>query len=97
MNRIGRERGWGPTSRAQFDVARGPRGALFVGSPAEVTDKILAAHEVFRFDRFLIQMAIGVIDHVELMRAIELFGTRVAPELRRATADTTSPGRASVG
>ena len=42
MNRIGRERGWPPTSRAQFDAARGPNGALFVGSPAEVTDKILA-------------------------------------------------------
>jgi alkanesulfonate monooxygenase SsuD/methylene tetrahydromethanopterin reductase-like flavin-dependent oxidoreductase (luciferase family) len=41
MNRIGRERGWPPTSRQQFDVARGPREALFVGSPAEVTDKIL--------------------------------------------------------
>jgi probable LLM family oxidoreductase len=84
MNRIGRERGWPPTSRAQFDVARGPRGALFVGSPAEVTDKILAAHEIFRFDRFLIQMAIGVMDHVKLMRAIETLGTRVAPEVRKA-------------
>nr|MBA3325132.1 LLM class flavin-dependent oxidoreductase [Paracoccaceae bacterium] len=81
-----RERGWGPTSRAQFDAARGPKGAQFVGSPAEVTDKILAAHEVFGFDRFMIQMAIGVMDHAELMRAIELFGTKVAPELRRATA-----------
>ncbi|MXQ10278.1 LLM class flavin-dependent oxidoreductase [Microvirga makkahensis] len=84
MNRIGRERGWPPTSRAQFDAARGPHGALFVGSPAEVTDKILAAHEIFRFDRFLIQMAIGVMDHVKLMKAIEIFGTRVAPEVRKA-------------
>jgi probable LLM family oxidoreductase len=84
MNRIGRERGWPPTSRQQFDVARGPRGALFVGSPAEVTDKILAAHEIFRFDRFLIQMAIGVMDHIKLMKAIEIFGTRVAPEVRKA-------------
>ncbi len=84
MNRIGRERGWPLTSRQQFDVARGPRGALFVGSPAEVTDKILAAHEIFRFDRFLIQMAIGVMDHVKLMKAIEIFGTRVAPEVRKA-------------
>jgi probable LLM family oxidoreductase len=86
MNRIGRERGWGPTTRAQFDAACGPRGALFVGSPAEVTDKILAAHEVFGFDRFLIQMAIGVIDHAKLMKAIEIFGTRVAPEVRKAVA-----------
>jgi probable LLM family oxidoreductase len=84
MNRIGRERGWPPTSRQQFDAARGPRGALFVGSPAEVTDKILTAHEIFRFDRFLIQMAIGVMDHVKLMKAIEIFGTRVAPEVRKA-------------
>ena len=89
MDRIGRERGWGPTSRAQFDLSRGPRGALFVGSPAEVTDKILAAHEIFGFDRFLIQMAIGVIDHAELMRAIELFGTRVAPAVRKAVATRT--------
>jgi probable LLM family oxidoreductase len=84
MNRIGRERGWPPTSRAQFDVARGPRGALFVGSPAEVTDKILAVHEIFRFDRFLIQMAIGVMNHVKLMKAIEVLGARVAPEVRKA-------------
>ncbi|MEZ0172247.1 LLM class flavin-dependent oxidoreductase [Microvirga sp. TS319] len=86
MNRIGRERGWPPTSRQQFDAARGPRGALFVGSPAEVTDKILAAHETFRFDRFLIQMAIGVMDHAKLMRAIEILGTKVAPEVRKALA-----------
>jgi probable LLM family oxidoreductase len=90
MNRIGRERGWPPTSRAQFDAARGPHGALFVGTPAELTDKILAAHEVFRFDRFLIQMAIGVIEHGKLMQAIELLGTRVAPEVRRALG-TPSP------
>ena len=86
MNRIGRERGWPPTSRAQFDGARGPRGALFVGSPAEVTDKILAMHEILGFDRFVIQMAIGVIDHSTLMKAIELFATRVAPEVRKALA-----------
>ena len=84
MNRIGRERGWPPTSRAHFDATQGPRGALFVGSPAEVTDKVLAMHEVFGFDRFLLQMAIGVLDHIKLMRAIELLGTRVAPELRKA-------------
>jgi probable LLM family oxidoreductase len=84
MNRIGRERGWPATSRAQFDAALGPRGALFVGSPAELTDKILAAHEIFRFDRFLIQMAIGIIEHGKLMKAIEVLGTKVAPEVRRA-------------
>jgi hypothetical protein len=49
-----------------------------------VTDKILAAHEIFRFDRFLIQMAIDVMDHIKLMRAIEILGTMVAPEVRKA-------------
>ncbi|MHB2167773.1 LLM class flavin-dependent oxidoreductase [Alsobacter sp. R-9] len=88
MNRIGRERGWAPGGRAQFDAARSPSGALFVGSPAEVTDKILACHEIFRFDRILIQMAIGVLDHADLCRAIELLATRVAPEVRKATAGT---------
>ncbi|SDF22963.1 Atu2307/SP_0267 family LLM class monooxygenase [Limimaricola pyoseonensis] len=85
MNRIGRERGWGPTSRAQFDAARGPEGAQFVGSPAELVDKILRLHELFGFDRMLIQMAIGVYDHAHLMKAIELLGTEVAPALRKAT------------
>jgi hypothetical protein len=49
-----------------------------------VTDKILAAHEIFRFDRFLIQMAIGVLDHAKLMKAIEILGTKVALEARKA-------------
>ncbi|MER2509336.1 MAG: Atu2307/SP_0267 family LLM class monooxygenase [Amaricoccus sp.] len=84
MNRIGRERGWPPTSRAQFDAARGARGALFVGSPAELVDKILASHEIFGMDRFLIQMAIGVMDHGKLMKAIEILGDKVAPEVRKS-------------
>ena len=91
MDRIGRERGWSPTSRRQYEAGRGPRGAIFAGSPAEVTDKILAAHAVFGFDRFLIQMAIGIIDHATLMRAIELFGTKVAPEVRKAVTTSTAP------
>ena len=53
-----------------------------------MTDKILAAHAIFGFDRFLIQMAIGVVDHAALMRAIELFGTKVAPEVRKAARHT---------
>ncbi len=84
MNRIGRERGWPPTSRAQFDASTGPRGANFVGGPSEMVDKILAHHEIFGFDRFLIQMAIGVMEHAKLMKAIEIFGTQVAPEVRKA-------------
>jgi probable LLM family oxidoreductase len=86
MNRIGRERGWGPTSRAHFDQARGPRGALFVGSPEVVAEKIVAQWKLFRNDRFLIQMAIGLMPHAKLMKAIELFGTRVAPLVRKEVA-----------
>ncbi len=59
MNRIGRERGWGPTSRAHFDQARGPDGNLFVGSPELVAEKIARHQKLFRNDRFLLQMAIA--------------------------------------
>ena len=86
MNRIGRERGWGPTSRAHFDQSRGPQGALFVGDPETVAEKIVAQHRLFRNDRFLLQMAIGPMPHDKVMKAIELYGTRVAPIVRRETA-----------
>ena len=87
MNRIGWERGFAPMTRAHFDEMCGPNGAIFLGSPAEMTDKILAHHEIFGgLDRFLLQMAIGVIEHAKLMAAIELFGTKVAPEVRKALA-----------
>jgi len=86
MDRIGRERGWGPTSRAHFDHARGPRGALFVGNPEQVAEKIVATHRLFRNDRFMLQMAIGTMPHAKIMKAIELYGTRVAPLVRRETA-----------
>lgn len=84
MDQIGRERGWGPQSRAQFDEAMGPEGAQFVGSPQQIVDKILGLKEDLGFDRVLIQMAIGVIDHAEMMKAIEVLGTKVAPALRKA-------------
>jgi probable LLM family oxidoreductase len=84
MNRIGRERGWGPTSRAQFDLSRGPHGALFVGDPELVAEKIVAHHRIFKNDRFLLQMAIGLMPHAQIMRGIELYGTKVAPLVRKA-------------
>lgn len=84
MSRIGRERGWPPTTRAQFEVMRSPSGALLVGSPQEVIDKILLEYEFFKHDRFLAQMALGAMPHRAVMRAIELLGTVVAPAVRRA-------------
>jgi alkanesulfonate monooxygenase SsuD/methylene tetrahydromethanopterin reductase-like flavin-dependent oxidoreductase (luciferase family) len=85
MTRIGKERGWPPTTRANFEAER-KHGALLVGDPSEVTDKILREHELFRHERFLMQMTVGPMAHASVMRSIELFGTRVAPAVRKALA-----------
>lgn len=85
MNRIGRERGWPPGSRAQFDAGTGPQGALLVGSPQEVIDKILYEHELFGHTRFLAQMSLGAMPHLQVLKAIELLGTQVAPAVRKHT------------
>ena len=86
MSRIGRERGWPPVTREGYDAARGPRGSLVVGSPQEVIDKILFEHSLFRMERFLAQLTVGPMPHAQVMRAIELLATEVAPVLRRETA-----------
>jgi alkanesulfonate monooxygenase SsuD/methylene tetrahydromethanopterin reductase-like flavin-dependent oxidoreductase (luciferase family) len=82
MSRIGRERGWPPLSRAQFDQGRGQRGHLMVGTPDEAIAKILAQHEVFRHDRYLMQMSVGDQPQAAILRSIELLGTVVAPKVR---------------
>jgi probable LLM family oxidoreductase len=82
MSRIGRERGWPPLSRAQFDQGRGQRGHLMVGTPDEAIAKILAQHEVFRHDRTLMQMSVGDQPQAAILRSIELLGTVVAPKVR---------------
>ena len=84
MGRIGRERGWPPPTRRQFDAECELRGALLVGSPQQVVDKILYEHELFRHDRMLIQFTLGPMDHADVMRCIELYGTVVAPAVRGA-------------
>ena len=83
MNRIGRERGWSPMGRSQFEMGRSPRGALLVGSPQEVVDKILYEHELFGHQRFMAQISVGTLAHEKVMHAIELFGTEVAPAVRK--------------
>lgn len=84
MNRIGKERGWPPLSRQQFDNSTAPGAALLVGSVAEVIDKILYEHALFGNTRFLAQMSVGLMPHEKIMRSIELFGTQVAPAVRKA-------------
>lgn len=94
MGRIGRERGWPPPTRQRFDAEVGPRGALLVGSPGEVIEKILFEHALFRHDRFLLQLSVGTMPHDRMLRAIELFGTVVAPAVRQAVGQS---GSRSVG
>ena len=91
MDRIGRERGWGVMSRSDFDASHTLRGANFIGSPQDVIEKILFQNEIFHHDRFLMQMTVGSIPHAKIMRSIELFGTVVAPAIRRATATARTP------
>jgi alkanesulfonate monooxygenase SsuD/methylene tetrahydromethanopterin reductase-like flavin-dependent oxidoreductase (luciferase family) len=92
MNRIGRERGWPPMSRAQFDAGCAPEGHLLVGTPEEVTSKIIAQHELFGHDRFLGHISVGVLPHEKALRATELFATEVAPRVRAALDIGTSAG-----
>ncbi len=89
MNRIGRERGWPPMVRQQFEAGRTPRGALFVGDPRQVADKILAQHALFGHDRFMLHMGMGGLPHEQVLRAIELLGREVAPLVRAGLAGRT--------
>jgi probable LLM family oxidoreductase len=82
MNRIGRERGWPPSGRPEYDALRSPRGALAVGSAEQVAEKILFEHELFANQRYVGQMSVGAVAHKDVMRSIELFGTQVAPVVR---------------
>jgi probable LLM family oxidoreductase len=93
MNKIGRERGWPPITRQDFDASGTLRGANFVGSPQDVIEKILFQHEIFGHQRFLVQFGVGTMPHERIMRSIELFGTEVAPAVRREV-DRRSAGSA---
>lgn len=82
---IGIERGWGPVTRAQYDALRSRDGALVVGDPGWVAEKIIRENEVLGgINRFTLLLSGGPIPHRDVMRAIELFGTKVAPVVREA-------------
>jgi probable LLM family oxidoreductase len=85
MTAIGKERGWPPMQRPDFDAMRTRRGALVVGSVDDVVEKILFQHSHFGHDRFLMQTSVGDLPHEQVLRSIELFGTKVAPAVRAAT------------
>ena len=81
-DRIGRERGWSPITREAYDQSTKLHGSNLIGSPGQVTEKILYQHEIFGHDRFLMQFIVGSLPHAKVMRAIELLGTVVAPAVR---------------
>ena len=86
MNVIGRERGWPPYTRATFDSARSLRGALYVGDPETVAEKIVLLHNNLGVTRFFLHVNVGTLPHKEVLRAIELLGTKVAPIVHRELA-----------
>jgi probable LLM family oxidoreductase len=83
FSRIGKERGWMPGGRAEFDAGCSPQGHLLVGSPQEVIDKLCAEWETFGNTRFLAQTSLGTLPHAKAMKSIELFATKVVPEVRK--------------
>lgn len=87
MNVIGRERGWGQTyNRATYDDARSLRGALYVGDSEYVAEKIILLHKNLGVTRFFLHVNVGTMPHREVLRAIELLGTKVAPIVRQELA-----------
>lgn len=86
MNVIGRERGWGHYDRAAFDAARSFEGALYVGDPETVAQKIIHLRKNVGITRFMLHVPVGTMPHEDVMKAIELLGTKVAPMVREEIA-----------
>jgi alkanesulfonate monooxygenase SsuD/methylene tetrahydromethanopterin reductase-like flavin-dependent oxidoreductase (luciferase family) len=84
MNRIGRQRGWPPYQKEQFEMAREANGNLIIGDANEAIDKILQMQELFGLTRFSAHMDVGGPSHLSLMKSIEIFGTKIAPKVREA-------------
>jgi probable LLM family oxidoreductase len=84
FGQVGKERGWGGVTRANFDALLGPTGALLVGSPENVAEKILRFSEALGgVSRFTFQMDVGSLPNAKLLRSIELIGEKVRPVVRR--------------
>jgi len=91
MERIGKERGWRPLRREQFDATAGPDGALFVGSPATVATKIVKVARGLGLARFDLKYSLGTLPHEQLMNSIRLYATAVAPLVRAQLGDVPAP------
>ncbi|WP_127495110.1 LLM class flavin-dependent oxidoreductase [Paenibacillus glycanilyticus] len=86
FNYFGRERGWGQYTRSQFDASCTLEGALFVGDPETVANKIIFMRKHLGFTRFFLHLPVGTMPHKDVMNAIELLGTEVAPRVREEVA-----------
>src|SRR5580698_2991830 len=85
FTQIGKERGWAPTTRAQYDLTRGPTGAFLIGDADAVIDKVLSTNEVLGgIARLDFQMTVATLPHAKMMHAIEILGSKVAPAVRKA-------------
>ncbi len=84
MNRIGKSRGWPSYQRTQFEHGKTKNGALFIGEPNEMIDKILYVQEMFGLDRFAAHMDVGSPSHKDMMKSIEIYGTKIAPKVKEA-------------
>ncbi|WP_050180297.1 LLM class flavin-dependent oxidoreductase [Domibacillus robiginosus] len=93
MNKLGRERGWGPYSRASFDAARSFDGALYVGDPETVAQKIIHLRKKVGITRFMLHVPVGTMPHELVMNAIELLGREVAPIVREEIAKWEADGQ----
>lgn len=92
FTKIGKERGWPPASRAQFDALRGPTGALLIGDAETVTRKLLYVNEILGgLSRVTFQMGVSALPHEKMLRSIELLGTQVAPLVRKELPAKSSP------
>ncbi|MCK8486519.1 LLM class flavin-dependent oxidoreductase [Paenibacillus sp. MBLB2552] len=92
MNVIGRERGWGHYGRASYDAARSLEGALYVGDPETVANKIIYLRKNVGITRFMLHCPLGTMPHEDVMRSIELLGTVVAPRVREEIARWEAEG-----
>jgi len=101
-DRIGRERGWPPSTRTEFEQAAGPQGALYVGSPETVARKIADTARVLRLSRFDMKYSAGTLPHELMMASIERYATAVAPRVREllaqeAVVTTAGAGAGAIG
>jgi len=95
FTKLGKELGWPPATRSQFDALRGPTGALLIGDAETVSEKILYVDEVLGgISRLTFQMGVSTLPHPKMLRAIEILGTRVAPLVHKGLGATGAPSPA---